>query len=451
MPDAGRRIETEGSTSPHRMERGGGRRDPGTRRPRDRARPLRGFAFSLGLLCLSGLSATAEDLAIVGAKVYVSPDAPALIDATVVMREGTIVAVGSSEQIDVDPGARVIAAEGLAVVAGLWNSHVHLLLPAMARPPEENAEALSDELGSMFARWGFTTVFDLASLPGAAIDLRRRIETGEVRGPNVLTVDAPFYPNDGTPIYVRDLVAGLPSMEIGTPPEAADRARRQLEGGADGVKIFAGAIVGGDIGVLPMPLEAATAVVAEAHRQGKPAFAHPSNQDGLDVAIESGVDVLAHTTPDDGQPWTPELVGRLTSRDMALIPTLTLWRVESEAAGLSEEKIARTIALAQQQLGAYAAAGGEILFGTDVGYTQATDPAEEYRLMQGAGLSFEQILASLTTAPAARFGLEGKGRIEVGMDADLTVLAADPADDIEALADVVYTIQAGRVAFGPGG
>jgi imidazolonepropionase-like amidohydrolase len=78
------------------------------------------------------------------------------------------------------------------------------------------------------------------------------------------------------------------------------------------------------------------------------------------------------------------------------------------------------------------------------------DTSEEYRLMQGAGLSFEQILASLTTAPAARFGVESKGKIEVGMDADVTVLAADPAKDIEALADVVYTIRAARVIFGPG-
>ena len=409
-----------------------------------------GLALSLGLLCLSGVSAAAEDSVIVGAKVYQSPDAPALTDATLVIHGGVIAAVGPSGQIEVDPSDQVIAGEGLVVVAGLWNSHVHLLLPSMALPPEENAEALSDELEGMLTRWGFTTVFDIASLPGAAIDLRRRVERGEVRGPNILTVDAPFFPNDGTPIYLRDLVAGLPSMEVGTPDEAAERARRQLESGADGVKIFAGAIVGGEIGVLPMSLEAARAVVAEAHRQGKPAFAHPSNQEGLDVAIESGVDVLADTTPDDGQPWTPEFVDRLTSYDMALIPTLTLWRVEFETIGLSEEKIERTIALAQQQLGAYAAAGGDVLFGTDIGYTQAVDTSEEYRLMQGAGLSFEQILASLTTAPAARFGVESKGKIEVGMDADLTVLAADPAEDLEALANVVYTIRAGRVIFGPG-
>ena len=271
-----------------------------------------------------------------------------------------------------------------------------------------------------------------------------------MRGPNILTVGAPFFPNDGTPSYVRELVSGLPSMEVGTPEAAAERARRQLDSGADGVKIFAGAIVGGEVGVVPMPRDAAAAVVAEAHRQGKPAFAHPSNQDGLEVAIESGVDVLAHTTPDDGEPWTRELVGRLTSRGMALTPTLSLWRIESEAADVPEDEIRQTVALAQQQLGAFAEAGGDILFGTDVGYVQAADLSDEYRLMQGAGLSFELILASLTTAPAARFGFAAKGRIAAGMDADLTVLAADPADDIEALADVVLTIRAGHVIFGPG-
>jgi urease alpha subunit len=114
----------------------------------------RGLALSLGLLCLSGVSAAADDLVIAGAKVYRSPDAPALTDATLVIHDGVIAAVGPSGQIEVDPSDRVIAGEGLVVVAGLWNSHVHLLLPSMALPPEENAEALSDELEGMLTRWG---------------------------------------------------------------------------------------------------------------------------------------------------------------------------------------------------------------------------------------------------------------------------------------------------------
>lgn len=402
-----------------------------------------GFALSL-----SAAPVAADALTITNATVYQAPDAPALTDTTLVMRDGVIVALGPSEQITPASGV-VIDGSGLVVVAGFWNSHVHLLLPSMMLPAEENADALSGDLRTMFTQWGFTTLFDIGSLPGAALDLRRRIEQGEVQGPNILTVDAPFFPYEGTPIYLRELLAGLPTMEIGSPEQATERTRRQLVNGADGVKLFAGSIVGGEIGVLPMSVDAATAVVTEAHRHDKPAFAHPSNQEGIDVALASGVDILAHTTPDDGQHWTPERIARLRSHDMALIPTLMLWRLESEAAGRSEAEIFRAVELAQQQLGAYSRAGGDILFGTDVGYTSEVDPTEEYRLMQGAGLSATKILASLTTTPGARFSAGRKGRVELGMDADLTVLAHDPLRDITALSDVVYTIRAGRVIFGP--
>ena len=96
----------------------------------------------------------------------------------------------------------------------------------------------------------------------------------------------------------------------------------------------------------------------------------------------------------------------------------------------------------------YSNAGGQILFGTDVGYTDAFDTTEEYRLMSHA-LDWRQILTSLTTAPAARFGFSArKGRIAPGMDADLVVLNADPAQDPTAFARVRDTIRAGRVIWG---
>ena len=138
-----------------------------------RTASLRGGVLSVKLICLLGSPAVAQDLAIVGAKIYPSPDAPAILDATVLVRDGVIAAIGPSGQVEPGPSDRAISGDGLVVVAGLWNSHVHLLLPSMALPPEQNAEALSNELEGMLTRWGFTTVFDIASLPGAAIDLRR--------------------------------------------------------------------------------------------------------------------------------------------------------------------------------------------------------------------------------------------------------------------------------------
>ena len=92
--------------------------------------------------------------------------------------------------------------------------------------------------------------------------------------------------------------------------------------------------------------------------------------------------------------------------------------------------------------------GGETLFGTDVGYMRDFDPADEYRLMARAGMTPMQILASLTSAPAARFQKTLKlGRVVAGYVADLTVLDGDPAHDVTAFAHVRYTLRDGKVIY----
>jgi imidazolonepropionase-like amidohydrolase len=59
-----------------------------------------------------------------------------------------------------------------------------------------------------------------------------------------------------------------------------------------------------------------------------------------------------------------------------------------------------------------------------------------------------QILASLTTNPARRFGLTQRtGRVAPGMDADLVVLEGDPASDVRGLARVRYTLRQGRIIY----
>ena len=80
------------------------------------------------------------------------------------------------------------------------------------------------------------------------------------------------------------------------------------------------------------------------------------------------------------------------------------------------------------QLRAYFLAGGRILFGTDVGYITDYDPTEEYEQMNRAGMRFQDILATLTTAPTERFGVSDRtGTVAVGMDADLVLLALKPS------------------------
>jgi imidazolonepropionase-like amidohydrolase len=395
-----------------------------------------------------------KELAIVGARMYASADAAPVDDSVVIVRDGRIVRAGSRSNVPIPPAARLIDAHGAVLTAGFWNNHIHLMAPDVLNAEAAKAETLQAALESMLTHWGFTTVFDLASSTENALALRRRIDTGEIEGPMILTVGSPFYPKDGTPIYVRGYLQehDIPSQEVATPQEAAARAVRQLDAGTDGVKLFAGAIVGGKVGVLPMRVDIAKAVVDEAHRRGKPAFAHPSNLAGLNVSIESGVDILAHTTTMDGGGvpggWSPELIALLRKHNMALIPTMTLFEVEAKKFGESDSDLAQAITMITNEVRSYSAAGGQILFGTDVGYTDAFDTTEEYRLMSAA-LDWRQILASLTTAPAQRFGLAAhKGRIAAGMDADLVLLSADPARDPTAFARVRDTIRAGRVISG---
>jgi imidazolonepropionase-like amidohydrolase len=407
--------------------------------------------LSFLLLLTVAKPALAFDLALVGAKIYLSPTDPPLENATILIHNGRIRAVGPTATTKLPRFARavtVINCKGMVVTAGFWNSHVHIFTSGLLHSEKLSSAELSSQLEAMFTRWGFTTVFDIASVLDNTNSIRRRIESGEVRGPRILTVGEPFYGKGGTPVYIRGFLEEnhITLPEVDSPAQAVERVRQQIHDGADGIKIFAGSIQ--PHGVLVMPLDFATAIVAEAHRAGRPVFAHPSNNEGIEVALKSGVDVLAHTAPMSG-PWTSDLVQRIKAAHMALIPTLTLFEVEGKKFGETHEENAETIRVASQQLKSYSDAGGQILFGTDVGYTDHFDTAEEFTLMSRAGLTWQQILATLTTNPAERFGdASHSGRIAKGMDADIVILSADPAQDVTAFSKVSFTIRHGKILFG---
>ncbi|MGH9613972.1 MAG: amidohydrolase family protein, partial [Bryobacteraceae bacterium] len=104
-----------------------------------------------------------------------------------------------------------------------------------------------------------------------------------------------------------------------------------------------------------------------------------------------------------------------------------------------------------EQLNAFLRAGGDVLFGTDVGYTDVFDTSEEFKWMSRGGMSYRQILASLTENPARRFGFSARsGRISKGFDADLVVLRADPSRDVAAFSQIRYTIRNGIVIYTSG-
>jgi imidazolonepropionase-like amidohydrolase len=399
---------------------------------------LRAAVFHGLLVVATGFGATADaqTLALVGGKVYTSPDATPLDDAVVVTANGVITAIGSRSDVQIPSDARIIDCTGKTVVAGFWNSHVHFTEAVWRNAASAPAAPLTAHMQEMLTRWGFTTVWSLGSDPDNSMALRRRVYADEILGPNIFLVGS-IFPRDGRPAYLPD--ARIPEAE--TPERAAEMARYYLKIGLDGIKLFTGAYKGEDKPVVNMEAAIAKAAVDVAHAQGKPVFAHPQNTAGIEAVIAAGVDVMAHTV--GRQPGYPaDQLARFKQQGIALTPTLSLFA----KLPVPPEIAARIVDNIVGQLKGFSENGNTVLFGTDVGYIPLYDTTLEYELMHRA-LSERQVLASLTTNPARYFKAANKGRVEKGFDADLAVLDGDPLTDVRNLAKVAYTIRAGKVIY----
>jgi imidazolonepropionase-like amidohydrolase len=380
--------------------------------------------------------------ALLGATIYPSPTEDPIRDGVVLIRDDKIVAVGARAQMQFPESAHVLDCFGLTITAGLWNSHVHFFERKWANAATIPAAELTRQLQDMLTRYGFTSVFDIGSVWENTRRLRDRIDSGEIPGPNIYTTGEGLVPPGALP---SDQVLGmmgvmkLPAPEIADAAQGADAAKKLLKEGVDGLKMFASSPRGPSLSESTFQ-----AVSDEAHRAGKLVFVHPNNAADVLTAVRGGVDIIAHTTPHSG-PWDETLLTTMKEHRVALTPTLTLWKYYMRHDRLSAQE--KVIEIETGQLRAWLAAGGDVLFGTDLGAVEY-DPTEEYSLMAQTGMNFRQVLASLTTAPAERFGAANKfGRIAAGLQADLTVFQQDPAKDIRAMAHVKYTFRAGKIIY----
>jgi imidazolonepropionase-like amidohydrolase len=386
---------------------------------------------------------SSKEFALVGARIYPAPDAKPIVNGIVVVANGKIVSVGEAATFRVPKGMRTIDCAGKTLVAGLWNTHVHFMEPKWDHAADLPAQQLTEQLQDMLTSYGFTSVVDTGSILENTVALRRRIMGGEVAGPRILTAGLIIFPKDGLPYYLTeslppDMIAKLEKGEAATPADAVGIVDEQIAHGADIVKLYVVSWLRRDGRPVPypMPLAVVKAATEEAHRKGKLVFAHPSTLEGVELVLAGHVDVLAHTS-EEGSKWDAALSARLKAANVTLIPTLTLFsRDDAFDSILGEVK-------------SYSDVHGRIMFGTDIGYlTDYSALTKEYGYMGRAGLTFPQILASLTTTPAARLGYAPRtGQIKKGMDADLTLLEGDPARDIDAFAHVALTIRMGQIIY----
>ena len=194
------------------------------------------------LLVLASPPLVAHDLLFVNATVIPDPDLPALPQCAILVRDGRIAAVGPQDQLTIPAGVEIIDCTGRFITAGFWNCHVHLITPDLLRAREAPAAQLDETLMAMFALWGFTTIFDLASSLENTVALRERIEAGEVSGPRILTAGEALWTR--TPVYVLDYFAAhnIQMPAVTTAEEITRRIGEHAGRGADGIKLFTGSM-----------------------------------------------------------------------------------------------------------------------------------------------------------------------------------------------------------------
>lgn len=395
-------------------------------------------------------------LALTGATVYAGADLKQIANGTILIRDGVIVAVGTSSDVEIPEGAPVIDITGATIIPGLIDLHVHLggpdrearspfgwtdfpgvILQQMRNSPAQRRSALE---------YGVTTVRNLGGEAGWILGVQQQIEQGDLEGPRMFVAGPVFTTRGGHP--VATIAGGRVSDNVRIPqtPDEARAMVRDLALNTPSVNVIK--VVhdrGGPRRALePLPTDILQAIVDEAHLHGLQVTAHWGTFEDLTELLAAGVDGLEHLESRqlvDG--WDQELLDALVSRGIPATATLA---VAEAAFPLSDVDWA--MEGLKSSVGEFHDAGGVLVAGSDAGMPGVPFGAglhRELELLVESGLTPREALMAATVNAAQVLGVEDIGKISPGCLADLLIVRGDPVDDIEQLGDILMVFRDGRL------
>jgi imidazolonepropionase-like amidohydrolase len=348
--------------------------------------------------------------------------------ATIVVRDGRIVAAGPGSTVRIPVGARTISLTGKTVIPGIINAHGHV------NDPKDL---------STYAAYGVTTVFSLGGEPPSVFAARAAQNTPALDRARVFLAGTVLTPT--TPDEARTQVADVSAKHV------------------DIVKIR----VDDNLGTTPkMTPEVYRAVIAEAHKRGMRVATHLFYLDDAKSLLDAGSDFVAHSIRDADV--DADLIAKLKQRNVCVSPTLmrevstfvyektpdffsdslflthanrewmaNLEKPEAQQAMRASPAAQRykvALEVAKRNLKTLSDAGVPIAMGTDTGPTgrfQGYFELMELEQMVSAGLTPRQALTAATRDAARCMKLDRDlGTIEPGKWADFVVLDADPLANI---------------------
>ena len=248
------------------------------------------YARSALLLILLALIAPAlaaqEKKALVGGTLINGYGSTPIQDSVILISGDTIERVGTVDTLAVPEGYEVISTEAMSVLPGLWDMHVHLMITGHSDYAYWDTEYLDRFAGEIMPASavqlllaGVTSARDLGAPLKDSLEVRDRINAGEIPGPRMF-MSGPFIqkaPYPGTEAF---------RWGVDGPRDGREKVRRLAEAGVDVIKL-----IDQDL----MTLEEARAVVDEAHKHGLKVVAHAHRPPEIRRGLEIGVDNFEHT------------------------------------------------------------------------------------------------------------------------------------------------------------
>jgi imidazolonepropionase-like amidohydrolase len=411
-----------------------------------RARLVRAIGIVALVSAAIAGSASAQTTAFVGARV-IDGRGKVMENATIVVRDGKIAAVGPAASTTVPAGAERMDVKGATIMPGLVNAHGHLTgANGMRNDPDGyTRENLIRQLNT-YAGYGVTTVFSLGDDQEAAFQLRNEQGSGPLQ-------------------RSRFFIAG-PVINGANAEAARAMTDKVVAMKPDLLKIRVDDNLGSS---KKMPEDAWRATIARAKELKLPIAVHVFYLSDAKATLMAGANIVAHSVRD--VPVDPEFVKEMKTRRACYIPTFTRevstyvygstppWAKdpfflkgagEGAAAELSDParqaqvqssagykqglQYKAALEVAKPNLKTLSDAGVLIAMGTDTGPPgrwQGFFEHLELEMMVQSGLTPMQTIVAATSAAAECHGRGGQfGSIQPGASADLLVLNANPLDDI---------------------
>lgn len=276
-------------------------------------------AIFTAILASAFASAAAADIiAVAGGRIIDGTGTDPIIDGVVLIEGERITAVGPADEIDIPSEAEIIDANGMTVMPGLIDVHVHFDILGHADydhwfgtyEDRMRSDILPSAAKAMLMA-GVTAVRDLGSDVENIFWLRDQVNSGQIPGPRTF-IAGPFLRKTATAFVSTDY---LDTWVIESPEDARNKVRKLAEMGVDVIKTQDEALSRTEL----------AAIYDEAHKHGLRVASHIYAEDAVRTALEAGLgayDTIEHIGVNENMTYADDIVRMIVDNKVAMAPTI---------------------------------------------------------------------------------------------------------------------------------